>query len=256
MRRRVAITALLACALLPAASAAEVGQVGNVRVNFNAGLVPRSLPRDRPAPVTVSVSGHVSTTDGSHPPPLRRLEIGINRHARISTVGLPVCQPARLQSTSTSGALERCPGALVGHGSFHTSFEFGPAAAIPSSGRVLVFNSRRNGRSDLLLHMFGTTPVRATLILPVAIARGGNGDFTTTLRTTIPRLAGVGAITALDLKLGRRYSYRGERRSYLSASCAQPKDFSGLPFPFLRGYFGFADGHQVRMTLVGNCQVR
>ncbi|HET7122313.1 MAG TPA: hypothetical protein VFI17_13805 [Solirubrobacterales bacterium] len=241
---------------LPAISAAEVGQTGNLRVNFNADLAPRALPRDHPAPVTVSVSGRVSTTDGSHPPPLRRLEIGINRHARISTAGLPVCRPAQLQSTSTSGALERCRGALVGHGSFHTSFDFGPATTIPTSGKVLVFNSRRNGRPDLLMHMFGTTPVRATLILPVAIVHGGSGDFTTTLRTTIPRLAGVGAITALDLELGRQYSYQGVRRSYLSAACAVPKGFSALPFPFLRGYFGFADGHQVRMTLAGNCHVR
>jgi hypothetical protein len=245
----------LACAVLPAGSAAEVGGDGNLRVHFDADLAPSALPRDRLAPVSVRISGRVNTTDGTHPPPLRRLEIGINRHARISTTGLPACRAAVLQSTNTSTALERCGGALVGRGHFHTSFAFGPTI-VPTDGRVLVFNSRQAGHRALLLHLFGTVPVRATLILPVAIVRSGAGDFTTTLRATIPKLAGVGAITAIDFKIGREYRFHGVRRSYLSASCAAPSGFPGTVFPFLRGKFAFADGRQVRTTLIGNCQVR
>ncbi|HEX2707878.1 MAG TPA: hypothetical protein VHM66_07725 [Solirubrobacterales bacterium] len=107
---------LLALAVLLGAGVArgELSQKGERRISFDGGFTPRSLPRDRPAPVTVSIEGSIGTTDGTHPPALRRLEIALNRNGRLSTRGLPACTSPLLQSTSTEAALERCRPALVG----------------------------------------------------------------------------------------------------------------------------------------------
>ena len=57
MRRRFVTLALLlaACGGLAAVARAEVVQSGNLRVKFHADFSPRSLPRERPAPITVEV---------------------------------------------------------------------------------------------------------------------------------------------------------------------------------------------------------
>ena len=80
----------------------------------------------QPAPVDGPRStGRIATTDGSHPPPLRRIEVELNRNGRLDTKGLPVCTAPTLQSTSTETALARCRSALVGRGRFDAEVKLG-----------------------------------------------------------------------------------------------------------------------------------
>ena len=258
MRGRVGIATVLALVSLLGASlaSAEVQRNGRLQVNFQGSFAPHSLPRDRPAPVTVAVSGRILMTDGTQPPPLRWLKLELNRNGQLSTVGLPTCRAATLQSTTSRAALARCQGALVGRGSFAAELG-GGGPAIPTSGRILVFNALTKGRPSLLLHLYGTTPIQASFVLPLRIRHEATGPFGTVLSTKLPRLAGgIGAITEIQLELGREYSYRGERRSYLSASCAAPEGFTMVPFPFARGTFRFAGGIDLETSLSRNCRVR
>lgn len=258
MRRRVGITIALAALALSGVTIAQgaIDERDGLRIRFDADFAPHSLPRDRATPVTVSIEGRVSTTDGSHPPPLEFFEVELNRNGRLSTVGLPLCRAAQLQSTTSEAALVRCRDAIVGHGRFAADLP-SAEAAIPTRGRILAFNARSRGRPALLLHLYGTVPIQATFVLPLEIRQQAKGPFGTLLATRVPRLAGgVGAITSIDLELGREYTYRGQRRGYLSASCAAPAGFSLAIFPFARGSFRFADGRALDAPLSGQCRVR
>lgn len=259
MRRRAAISVLVGLlALLAGATAwAEVGQSGNVRVHFNAEFAPRSLPRERPAPIEVTIKGDIATTDGSHPPPLQWLEVELNRKGQISTTGLPTCSSRLLQSTGTSEALARCRGALVGRGSFTADLALGGNNPVSSGGQILAFNGRRAGKPALLLHFFAGVPVRFTLVVPLRIGRRQEGQFGTVLRARIPKLGGgFGSITEIVLTLGRRYAFAGKRRSYLSAACSAPTGFNAAIFSFARANFRFEDGREIRSTLTRTCRVR
>lgn len=258
MRGRAGIAAgSIALALLGAAFAqAEIEQVGNLRVRFDGGIAPRSLPGERAVPVTVSLEGRISTTDGSHPPALRRLELALNRAGKVSNRGLPTCSAPQLQSTSSTAALRHCKPALVGSGSFAADVT-ATTNPVPARGRVLVFNAVKQGKPALLLHLHGTTPIRATFVLPLELERRSQGQFGTVLSTDVPRLAGgVGAITQMSLEIGRVYEVDGQRRGYVSASCAAPAGFSGAPFAFARGKFSFADGRVLKIGLSRSCKVR
>jgi hypothetical protein len=249
---------LLALAVLLGAGVArgELSQKGERRISFDGGFTPRSLPRDRPAPVTVSIEGSIGTTDGTHPPALRRLEIALNRNGRLSTRGLPACTSPLLQSTSTEAALERCRPALVGSGSFKADLA-STQAVIPVRGRILAFNGRRKGRPALILHLYGTVPVPATFVLALAISHRAEGQFGTILSGRVPVLAGgLVSITDIELEIGREYTYRGRRIGFVSASCAAPAGFPGAVFTFARGSFQFADGRQLDTTLTRSCRVR
>jgi hypothetical protein len=244
MRRRLSIPVLIALLTLAGAGAsrAEFEQDGNIRVRFDAGFSPRSLPRERPAPI-------------SHPPALRWLEVELNRNGRLSTAGLPTCAGPLLQATSTELALERCGPALVGKGSFRAVVALG--GDVQTGGKVLAFNSREGEHPALLLHFFVRAPVHFTLVAPLTIGHRSDGNFGTVLRAQIPRLGGgLGSITEVDLTIGRRYSAAGRRRSYLSAACGAPADFPGVVFPFARAGFRFETHRKITATLFRDCKVR
>jgi hypothetical protein len=258
MRRFAIAFALTAIAVtsLPLAGAA-VHQEEGLRVAFDASISPRALPRDRPAPITVRLGGSIATVDGSRPPALEELSIAVNRAGRLSTKGLPTCTASVLQQTSTEAALAACPGALVGHGTFGASVDFPDAPQIPARGKVLVFNARVKGRPGMLLHLYGTSPVRAAFVLPFEVSPVRHGKFGMVFSTRIPTLAsGLGYITELQLRIGRRYGFDGKRRSFLSANCAAPSGFTVGLFELARATFSFSDGREVVGGPSRVCRVR
>lgn len=256
MRRRVAIPMLIAALTVgwAASSQAERTIDDGLEVAFNANFTPRDLPRAQPAPVKVQIKGRIATTDGSHPPSLRWLELEIHRNGELSGEGLPVCRATALQSTSTQTAMARCGSSLVGRGSFRADVDLG--RGLVSSGRILAFHSRRNGKEALLLHLFAAVPVRFTLVVPLTISDRENGQFGTVMRARIPRIGGIVSVTEIALTIGRRYTHAGKKRSYVSAACSAPPGFPGAPFPFARGRFRFEGHKSIRITLVRSCSVR
>jgi hypothetical protein len=255
-RRRLATLALLltAAGALTGLARADVIQTGNVRVNFHAGFSPVSLPRETPAPITVELEGKISTTDGSHPPALRRLRVELNSAGRIDARGLPSCPTPLLQATSSTAALERCGPALVGKGTFQAQLPVSNHLLV--NGRALVFNGMVAGRPGMLIHIYISNPVRLTLVIPIKVSRQ-EGKFGTVLTTHVPKLAGgEGSITQLSLRIGRRFRIDGEQHSFLSAACAAPPGYPGALFSFARGNFSFDNGRSMHTTLVRDCKVR
>ena len=50
--------------------------------------------------------------------------------------------------------------------------------------------------------------------------------------------------------LHRVYTYRGQKRSYLSAACGAPPGFTVGVFPFVRVGMTFSDGRKLASTLI------
>jgi hypothetical protein len=257
--RRLLVAIAIACCLPVAVATAQrqIVQDSKVRVAFEGRLLPRALPRERLAPVTVRLAGKIDPVGESRPPQLRELSIAVNRAGRLSVAGLPSCGAGELQQTTTEAALARCRGALVGHGTYVASVDFPGAPLIPAAGKVLVFNSSRPGRPSLLLHLYGSRPVRAAFVLPFKISRRAKGEFGTVFSTKIPRLAAdLGYIDEIEMTLGRRYRHAGRARSFLSASCAAPAGFPGAVYKLARATFAFPEGERLTSSLSGDCRVR
>lgn len=258
--RRGRVAALLGAALLTlavaVAASAETVRIGTLQVAFSGGLSPRSLPREGTAPISVHIGGHVSTTDGSSPPQLRRITIEINRNGRLDYVGLPACSLRRIQPSTNEGALNACRGALVGEGRFSAEVKLPQQAPFPSRGKVLAFNGRDHGRPVVFAHVYGTEPIPTSYTLTMAIKRA-SGTFGTKLLVFLPEVTSdVGFVTGIDMTLRRGFSYRGKRHSYLSAGCPAPKGFPRTSFPLARISFAFAGRKPLGTTLTRNCRAR
>lgn len=252
--------AALALVLLAAGvtvAQAEVERQGNLVVNFDGGISPKSLPRTGTAPVAVSVDSTFMATDGADPPPqLRRISIAINRGGRLFDRGLPTCRVRRIQPSTIAAARRICGGAIVGSGSVRVRVRLENQLPFTFKGPLLVFNAeRRGGKRRLLAQVYGRKPPSA-FVLTFRIAKR-RGTFGTVIETTLPRPAREWAyVTHFEMKLRRTYTWRGQRRSFVSAGCAAPAGFPGAVYPFARGEFGFAGGRSVTTTLIRNCNVR
>ncbi|HEX6455876.1 MAG TPA: hypothetical protein VF009_05090 [Solirubrobacterales bacterium] len=253
--KTLAVT-VAALAALAAVGRAEVIQHGSLRISFEGKLNPKRLPRHGAAPVAVSVGGHVTTTDGSTPPQLRKIEIGINRHGRFDYSGLPACRLEEIQPSTTTNAMRACGPSKVGVGSFAANVAIPGQTPFPSAGKMIAFNGVEGGKPVIFAHVYGTRPVPTSFTLTLRMQQT-RGTFGTTLVAYLPHVTGhAGFITGLSLNLHRTYRYRGSWHSYLSAGCPAPKGFSGSPFPLARASFTFAGGRTLGSTLVRSCKVR
>jgi hypothetical protein len=254
--RSAAATLVAAVCLSATASQAEVAQQGNLRVSFQGKVAPHALPRVGTAPVSVSLSGQVKTTDGAPPPQLRTVTLAINRNGKLDYKGLPRCNFHQIQPATTEEAKEACRKSLVGTGSFEAHVALPEQSPFPSKGQVLAFNGNLHGRPVIYAHIFGTEPLPQSYVLAFHIRRGG-GEYATTLQAELPRVAADwGYVSGISLTLQRNFAYQGKRHSYLSAGCPAPKGFPGATFSFARASFGFEDGRTLSSKLQRSCGVR
>jgi len=231
-------------------------QKGPIRVAVSGGLAPTRLPRQGSAPISVTIGGHISSTDPDSPPQLRKVSFAFNRAGRIDTQGLPVCHLTDIDPSSTRQALEACRRSLIGEGQFAANVRLPEQSPFPSAGKVMAFNGVLDGNPVIFAHIYGTKPVPTSVVLPLRI-RHAKGTFATRLEASLASLTGDwGFVETITLRLGRKFSSHGKRHSFLSAGCPAPKGFPGALFPLAQASFSFVGGRTLTATLTRNCTVR
>jgi hypothetical protein len=258
MRRLPSLGLVLVLALaLTGLAKAESVLEDNLKIAVAGKLAPHRLPRTGSAPVAVSVSGKISTLDGSQPPQLRLLKIEINRHGHLEYRGLPTCTIGQIQPASNGRALRACRSALVGQGKYFGTITLPGSAPYPIVGKLLVFNGRQGHRPLLLGHIYSAHPFATSFVITFGISAHPHGDYATTLTANLTKALGVQRnLTGIEMTLSRRYTYLGRRRSYISAGCPAPKGFSSVNFPLARTTFSFKGGETLAATLNRTCGVR
>lgn len=237
------------------AAPAEILQHGHVRVRLSGRIAPKKLPRSGRAPIGVEVGGHIETTDGSPAPQLSTMTIELNREGVIDSKGLPRCPYDALEPASSTRAMANCRSALVGKGSFEAEISLTGQESYVARGKLLAFNGRRGGKPVLFAHIYSPQPFATSFVIVFAIKRAAGGRFGSALVANLPRtLSSWGKLTGIEMRLDRRYSAGGKRRSYLSAGCPAPKGLSKVPFPLARTSFEFAGGPTLRGTLTRTCK--
>jgi hypothetical protein len=250
---------LLAAALaLAAASLGEalVVRAGNLRIGVLAQILPYKLPRVGTAPIAVFVSGHVDSVDGSVPPQLQSMSVLVNRHGLLRSEGLPTCALREIDASSSDRALKRCGDALVGSGRFWATIVLPDQRPYPTRGRLLLFNGRIAGHPAIFAHIFTTKPFASAFAIPFAIERVARGPYATRLSASFPKALGEwGFVDRIKLTLRRKYTYRGQRRSYFNAGCPAPAGIDGAVYPLAYASFDFA-GQKLGLSVPKSCGVK
>jgi hypothetical protein len=261
MRRGIPIR--LAIALLAVAVALGAGlahaeriQREELVVSLNGGISPRKLPRHRPAPVAVYLSGGVRTVDGVPLPRLNWIRLELAWRGRLHTQGLAVCPRRRLRGTDSHHALELCRAALVGHGHLFAKIFVPNQAPFGVHAHLLAFNGKtKAGHPAVWVQAYSSDPP-VSFVLPFAV-RHQPGTFRTVLVTTIRKSVGPWPHVAnFSITVARKFRYRGKMHSYLNASCPVPPNWTAGFLSFARATYTFADGRQLRPQAVRSCRAR
>lgn len=229
----------LACASLASATTL---QSGDLRITVLAQIAPFKLPRTGTAPISAFVSGHVEEPHGGIPPQLQRMRIDINRHALLRSRGLPTCPIARIQPASSSRALAKCGGALIGSGLFWAQIVLPEQGSYPTHGRLLIFNGRLHGRPAILAHIYTRDPFDSSFVVAFRVSKVDKGPYGTELTASLPEALGEwGYVDRIKLTLRREYAFKGRTLSYFNAGCPALPGTRLTSYPLARATLGFAE---------------
>jgi hypothetical protein len=248
------LLAALGAALLAAAAGtayALVVQAGDIVITADGGFAPKALPKKTNAPITIHGSGSIKTASGELPPILKTLTLEFDKHGAVQTKGLEVCNAAKLQARTVVAARKACPGAIVGEGTGHAIVKFPEQAPIPISSPLTFFNGPKvHGDDTVLAHAYVTIPVPVALVVPIVIEKIHKGAYGYRTEATIPVIAGgAGIPTAATIHIGKKWTYKGRRYSYINARC-EVGHFDA------RGSFLFKDGTFLHAEFLRPCSVR
>lgn len=211
-------------ALLVAATALaqpKVVRVGNFFFKDDGGISPTRLPRHEPAPVSAIIKDEIGTLDGSHPPAIESVIAYFDKTIEVNAKGLPACKKTQLVARSTASAKKACPRAIVGAGEGEVEVAFPEQAPFTAKGPIVLFNGGIQGATTLLLiHAYVAVPAPTAVIATVKITRVHRGPFGLHVVAQIPKIAGgFGSPINYKITLGRTFTYKGKKESYLTASC-------------------------------------
>jgi hypothetical protein len=243
---------ILAFALIATTATAlasrEVVRSGNLVLSDDGGLSPLRLPKRGSAPATARLEAEIGTLDGTHPPALWTIDLEVAKNVQVDAAGLPVCRPGQIAATSSTMAKQTCRDALLGTGSAEVEVAFPEQAPFSSTGPLLLFNAGVHGATTkVLLHAYVDVPAPTAIVVVADITRIDRGAYGLEISATLPRIAGgAGSVTKFQLDVGRKFTYKGQRKSFLSAGC--PSGHWST-----RGEAGFSDGTKLQVLHVFPC---
>lgn len=228
MRKTVLRTTVLTVVALLATSGvapAIVLREGSIEVIGEGGFTPTTLPKHDYAPITLHGEGKIGTTDGSLPPILKTLTVWYDKHGEVVTKGLPYCTKNKLAATTTATARKVCAGSIVGEGYGTAVIAFPEQRPFKASSPITIFNAApHDGNPTVLAHAYLSVPAPTTYIVPVEIQKVHAGPFGFRTEAKIPQIAG-GAGIPLEgrLTIGKRWTFKGQKLSYVNAGCPSGK---------------------------------
>jgi hypothetical protein len=256
MRRRpflIAASVGLIAAL--AATAAWAGPTvtgpdGNTQ-SIDSLIQPKKLSKTAFTPGSLKVTTLTTSTTAANgvPSPAVHATIDFDRNAKLYTKGLPTCDPGKLQSQSTEVAERVCGPAKIGSGKATALLPVG-STVYNVEQTVTAFNGvPQGGKPSVLLHTYGTTPIQTTLVLVGTVSNYNKEGYGPRLDLDIPLLAGgQGALKEFQVKIDKKWRFKGVKRSFLSAKCANSKKLKA------RGKFDYRDGESLTATSVQGCK--
>lgn len=210
-------------------------EVDDIVLRADGGFQPQSLPQHRYVPIDFEGHVDISAKVGDKPPALQQALIDFDRDGRLSVAGLPSCTADQVANAGTAEARRICRGAIVGTGHVEALVSLASGTVRAASALTIFNGPRLDGNPTAILHARTTVPATQTYAIVVPI-EPLSGRFRYRARLELPAIAGgLGALTHIDAKVGRRYRVAGQPRSYVAARC-------GDSIMRTHGRFSFEDG--------------
>ncbi len=245
----IAVLAAVVAATAAWAGPTVNGPDGNTQ-SIDVQVRPKKLSKKTFTPGTLEVTTlTTSTTNPSGAPiPAVHAVIDFDKNLRLYTKGLPTCDSAKLQSQSTEVAERVCGSAKIGSGHAIAYLSAGKVYEVPQT--VTAFNGiPKGGKPTIILHTYGTTPLQVSLVLEGTVSNYNKEGYGPRLDLDIPLIAGgTGALKEFNVKIDKKWRFKGEKRSFISGKCPNSKKLKA------RGTFTFRDGEALTALSQQSCK--
>lgn len=224
MSKRIAVVAVV-LGVLAAAATANAFKVhlviGNLVLDAEGDFAPKALPKFVNAPIVTEGGGKLSTRSGDLPPILDKFTLEFDKHGALDTTGLAVCTQAKLIATDVPAARRACGPATVGRGFGSAVVKFPEQGPIKVGSPITLFNGPKKGRDDTIIaHAHLDYPGPATFIVPIVIEKINKGVLGYRVKVKIPKIAGgYGHPISGHAKVGKKWTFKGKKHSYINARC-------------------------------------
>lgn len=247
---RTALLAILAAALGAAAASGALVEVNGLVLHADGGFRPQSLPRHLYAPIEFDGYFDVAAQDGGKPTALQQAIVDFDRDGRLDVAGLPSCAPETVAGADTAEARRLCRGAIVGRGAVEAIVTPPGGGVTKVRSPLTIFNGPRLASGpSVVLHARTEVPAQQTYAILVPIVRRA-GRFRYRATIEFPPIAGgFGAISRVEVQIGRRYRAQDKARSYVSARCSDH-------ILETHGRFSFEDGTVIDGTVEKYCHAK
>ncbi len=249
--RRGIFAACALVALVVVAGASGEGalvEVDNLILRADGSFQPRQLPKGKFTPIDFQGHARIASKDGSRPVPLRHLVVNFDHDGRLSVAGLPTCPPERIEQASTEEARQLCSGAIVGTGRIEAMISLSSGPVMASSPLTIFNGPAVDGHPTAVLHARTTVPGTQVFAIVASIEKR-RGEYRYRATLDVPLIAaGLGSLTFVEVKLGRRYRSGGQDRSYVAARCSDN-------ILRTRGRFEFEDGTAIEGSVEKFCRM-
>jgi hypothetical protein len=248
--RRGILAACLLGALVVASGASGEGalvEVDNLVLRADGSFQPRQLLKSKYTPIEFQGHARIASKDGTRPSPVRQVVVNFDHDGRLNVAGLPTCSPQRIAAASTEEARQLCANAIVGDGRIEAMISLASGPVIAESPLTIFNGPPEDGHPTAVLHARTTSPGTQTFAIVVPIERR-RGEYRYRATIDVPVIAaGLGSLTFIEARLGRRYGSGGVKRSYVAARCRD-----GILRT--RGRFGFEDGTVIEGSVEKFCR--
>jgi hypothetical protein len=246
MRKRSFLIAGLAAtvAVASAASAAIAGSTGAGVTTPDGNtqavgvlITPKKLGKKTYTAGALEATTKLTTSAASGvPSPTTRVVLDFDKNAKLFTKGIPTC------------AEQQCASAKIGSGTAKALLPVG-STIYSVNAVVTAYNGvPQGGKPTVILHTYSTTPIQTTLVLYGAVTSYNKEGYGPRLDLTVPLIAGgQGALTDFNVKINKKYKYKGQSVSFLSAKCPNSGKLKA------RAQFTFLDGQSSTPTTTQTC---
>ena len=226
----------LVLALLAGGSDAAIIKYGNLVLTADGEFSPHTLPRHRHAPIEIEGRAGISGRDGAPPPKLEQAILDFDHDGLLTTRGLGVCPPERIEHAGVAQARRVCKSALVGTGTVKATVLV-EGRSLSVTAPLSLFNGPTppGAVASVVAHAQPVSLPGEIYVVTVPIVRT-KGEYGYEATVEVPEIFNTsGVLTHVEAKIARRFRAGGRERSYISARCSD----GALA---VHGHFTFEEG--------------